>query len=216
MRSFAFSLLTIFFLLSSIGSCGVQGNGGPEQQCDIRNPHCNALAPAHRSLSPRQPFPVPDIWRRQVERTGLVLLSIGSGIAIYAGLRELHQRIIGSLLERWAQVSGRNQVVVEYGSLRWEFGCTKTPIPERFLLEYFKSKRDAVARGFMPMYEKEWLFNSTNRRTYCYVGMRVGEEGRPVVPPTQDDIDNVFTGLDQGRAEDRVAPSRTVLIPTSE
>ncbi|KAL9012095.1 MAG: hypothetical protein Q9173_003109 [Seirophora scorigena] len=190
-RLFAFSLPTIFFLLSLIG---VQGNGGQPQRCVLHDAHCKALAPAHQHLNPRQPFPVPDIWRHQVDRTGLVLLSIGSGIAIHAGLRHLYHRILSSLLERWAEVRGRNQVVVEAGSLRWEFGCTKTPIPEHFLLQYFKSKQDAVARGFMPMYEREWVFNSTDRRMYCYAGMRVGEKGTAVVPPTRDGLDNVFAG----------------------
>ncbi|KAL8669768.1 MAG: hypothetical protein Q9168_005662, partial [Polycauliona sp. 1 TL-2023] len=94
-------------------------------------------------------------------------------------------KILDRILDTWAKSPGSNQLVVEAGSLRWEFGCTMEPIPQAFLEEYFQDKRNAVERGFLPVYEREWVFNRTDRSRYCFAGMRIAEEGVEVVPPDQ-------------------------------
>lgn len=111
------------------------------------------------------------------------MLAIPTSIIAVKVLRFTYQKILDTLLDAWAEIPGRNQMVVEAGNLRWEFGCTITPIPYQFLKEYYESKRDAVGRGFMPVYEREWVFNRTDRGRYCFAGMRVREEGVYVIPP---------------------------------
>ncbi|KAL8974438.1 MAG: hypothetical protein Q9197_001316 [Variospora fuerteventurae] len=140
-----------------------------------------------QQISPRQ-YPLAAFWLPQVERTTLILLGVTTALGIYTALIVLYQKILDSVLDAWAKDLVRNQLVVEAGSLRWEFGCTMEPIPQSFLEEYFQSKRDAVARGFLPVYEREWAFNRTDRGRYCFAGMRVSERGDEVVPPNREDF----------------------------
>ncbi|KAI4264727.1 MAG: hypothetical protein L6R42_000187 [Xanthoria sp. 1 TBL-2021] len=97
----------------------------------------------------------------------------------------IYQKILDSLLDAWAKRPNQNQLVVEAGNLRWEFGCTFTPMPYEFLKEYYESKRDAVERGFLPVYKREWVFNRTDRGRYGFAGMRIAEQGVDVIPPDQ-------------------------------
>lgn len=85
--------------------------------------------------------------------------------------------------------------------MRVEFGCAMLePVPWEFVAEMAASGRDAVERGFMPFFERQWWWvrgrNGTDgggegdgdrggdgEPRLCYVGIRVVEQGRVVVPP---------------------------------
>lgn len=186
MRPLAFSLLTTFVLFS-MGSCS---EANPQsQQCIANGTECKTTLVPNQTqrFSPRQlRFPIGGDWHQVIDHSGLFILGITSTIAtvkILQILKSLYQKILDALLDAWAKSPGSNQLVVEAGSLRWEFGCTMVPVPQAFLEEYFQSKRDAVERGFLPMYEREWAFNRTDRGRYCFAGMRIAEEGEDVVPP---------------------------------
>lgn len=70
--------------------------------------------------------------------------------------------------------------------MRLEFGCTAEPVPWEFILDFSAAHRDAVSRGFAPVFEKAWWFDRTDRSRLCYVGIRVvpdgGVAGRPQFP----------------------------------
>ena len=110
---------------------------------------------------------------------GTVAFASGFMLAMHL----LYSSIIDSYLDQWARSPPHNQVVIEAGSMRWEFGCTIYPVPWQFVDEYFRSKRDAVDRGFAPVYAKEWYWDKKDRSRFCYAGMRVADEGRRIVPP---------------------------------
>lgn len=63
------------------------------------------------------------------------------------------------------------------------------PVPWEFVAEMALSGREAVRRGFMPFFQRQWWWvrNGTEEEggegRVCYVGIRVVEEGRVVVPP---------------------------------
>ncbi|KAL8847172.1 MAG: hypothetical protein Q9221_007773 [Calogaya cf. arnoldii] len=146
------------------------------------------LPPPPPHLHARQlRFPIGAQWHHIIEQPGLFLIGLTfslTTIAILQSLHTLYQKIIDSLLEAVALSPGSNQLVIEYGRVRFEFGCTMTPIPKEFLVEYFESKRDAVRRGFAVGYEREWVFNRRwERGWYCYAGERMAEVGREVMEP---------------------------------
>lgn len=122
---------------------------------------------------------------------GTITVAFIAAIAIpYIVLTHLFNLILNSALYVWASNPPANQVVLEAGNLRMEFGCTLEPVPWEFIAAFAASRRDAVARGFMGVFDKEWWFqrNGTGRAgrlagRLCYVGMRIVEEGRVVVPP---------------------------------
>lgn len=116
---------------------------------------------------------------------------------LYITLYRLFSEIVDDALTEWAQRPPSNQVVLEAGNMRIEFGCAMLePVPWEFIAEMAESGRDAVSRGFMPFFERQWWWvrNGTagddgegegegEGGRMCYVGIRVVEKGRVVVPP---------------------------------
>ncbi|KAL6717984.1 hypothetical protein ACLMJK_004069 [Lecanora helva] len=76
-----------------------------------------------------------------------------------------------------------NQVVIEAGKLRLEFGCAMQPVPWEFIADFAASQGDAVNRGFAPVFAREWWFDNEKMERLCYAGIRVVEEGGDVVRP---------------------------------
>lgn len=122
---------------------------------------------------------------------GTVAVAFTTSIVIpYIALTRFFNLILDRALNAWASKPRANQVVLEAGNLRMEFGCTLEPVPWEFIAAFAESRRDAIARGFMGVFDKEWWFQKNGTggaselpmRT-CYVGMRIVEEGRVVVPP---------------------------------
>lgn len=137
-------------------------------------------------------------WHHIFEHPGFAFVLFGTVAAAFTAaiaipciiLTRIFDLILDSALYAWASKPPANQVVLEAGNLRMEFGCTLEPVPWEFIAAFAASQRDAVARGFMGVFDKEWWFqrNGTGgagRLTgrLCYVGMRIVEEGRVVVPP---------------------------------
>ena len=101
-------------------------------------------------------------------------------------LVQIYTNILNNLLDKWASIPPRNQLVIEAGSLRWEFGCTMTPVPWQFIEEYLKSRLDAVNRGFAPAFAKQyWILRSDNKRK-CYAGLRIARENITTISPQRD------------------------------
>ena len=114
----------------------------------------------------------------------LLAVGITSLSVMYLSLKILYNHILDALLDIWAQTPPRNQVVIEAGSVRWEFGCTVIePVPWESIRDYYTHKRDAVDRGFAPGYEKQWYFINEDRNRRCYVAMRIADVGKTIVPP---------------------------------
>lgn len=59
------------------------------------------------------------------------------------------------------------------------------PVPLEFVSEFAASQRDAVERGFAPLFVREWWWDRrvAGRGRLCYAGMRVVEDGGVVIPP---------------------------------
>ncbi len=100
-----------------------------------------------------------------------------------AALSRLFRIIIDNLLTVWANSPPSNQVVIEAGNVRIEFGCSVEPVPWEFVREFAVSHRDAVERGFAPLFQREWWWGGNKTGRVCYAGMRVVEEGGVAVPP---------------------------------
>ncbi|KAI4249938.1 MAG: hypothetical protein L6R42_008854 [Xanthoria sp. 1 TBL-2021] len=141
--------------------------------------HISTTTPNHR-LSPRQ-FP---FWFPTYEHVVMVAMSVTSAPLFYELLSTLYTYILDTVLQSLASKPDINQLVIEAGDLRWEFGCTMSePVPVRFLEEYFESRRDAVERGFASVYAREWWWEKGERKRLCFAGMRVVGEGGVVVRP---------------------------------
>lgn len=72
----------------------------------------------------------------------------------------------------------KNQVVIEAGKLRLEFGCSSEPVPWDFMYAFVQYKLDAVNRGFAEEFLKEWWHEKDDQSRICYVGFRgiLGQE----------------------------------------
>lgn len=46
-----------------------------------------------------------------------------------------------------------------------------------FISEWSHDRREAIDRGFAPVYAREWWFDSRNRTRRCCVGIRMVPEG---------------------------------------
>ncbi|KAI4225388.1 MAG: hypothetical protein L6R36_003930 [Xanthoria steineri] len=146
---------------------------------------------ANHQLSRRQHvFPM---WFPTADNVNELVFVLLMGISIaniaFQLLWKLYTYILGVTLNAIANEIARrpemNQLVIEAGHLRWEFGCTMTePLPIEFLEKYFQSRRDAIERGFASVYSKEWWSERGKGNTrLCFAGMRVVGEGGVVVPP---------------------------------
>ncbi|CAO1605756.1 hypothetical protein XANCAGTX0491_009262 [Xanthoria calcicola] len=146
---------------------------------------------ANHQLSRRQHvypmwFPTPDNVN---ELVFVLLMGISIANIVFQLLWKLYTYILGVTLNAIANEIARrpemNQLVIEAGHLRWEFGCTMTePLPIEFLEKYFQSRRDAIERGFASVYSEEWWSERGEGNTrLCFAGMRVVGEGVVVVPP---------------------------------
>lgn len=153
---------------------------------------------ARQILTPLEMLAALDNWHHILEHPGFAIAVFGTAtvaltaaIAIpYIVLTRMFNLILNSALYVWASNPPANQVVLEAGNLRMEFGCTLEPVPWEFVAAFAASRRDAVARGFMWVFDKEWWFQKNGSGgaggipgILCYVGMRIVEEGRVVVPP---------------------------------
>lgn len=168
-----------------------------EKAMSVSNPRETSLAltplPAS-SLSIRHgPYLMAMMVALYVKAAMLIAKAVAgtaASIAVYIVLPKIYRAILSLLdakLDEWARSPPRNQVVIEAGRLRWEFGCSVEPVPWEFLEVYFRSKEAAVQRGFAPVYAKEWWFvkgDGDGRR--CYAAMRVAREGVDVVPPQSE------------------------------
>ena len=165
----------------------------------------NSLAPIASNNSPILPTLQPRFFGLigagpQIELLGNRLFSYTLAVCVSLILSSCHflpllyrffSQILDNTLTTWARnYPPSNQVVLEAGKIRIEFGCAMTePVPWEFIAEMALSGRDAVERGFMPFFAKQWwwLKNGTeadpDSGRLCYVGIRVVENGRVVVPP---------------------------------
>ena len=98
-------------------------------------------------------------------------------------LAQIYINILDNLLDKWASMPQRNQLVIEAGRLRWEFACTLTPVPRDFLEEYIKSRLDAVNRGFAPAFAKQYWSLRSDNKIKCYAGLRIARENSTIIPP---------------------------------
>lgn len=105
------------------------------------------------------------------------------GVSALSLLVMLFSRIVDECINIWASQVPQNMVVIEAGKMRLEFGCTFEPVPWEFVLDFSASQREAVRRGFAPVYEKEWWFDRTDRSRICYVGIRIAPDNGTVLRP---------------------------------
>lgn len=166
---------------------------------NTNNPPILAAAAAVPPLPPLQPRFIGLISpAQQIELLATALLSFTLALCVglilpccaCVALHRIFTQIADRALTVWARdYPPRNQVVLEAGSLRLEFGCAMLePVPWEFVAEMAISGREAVERGFMPFFERQWWWVKRNGATgggerMCYVGIRVVERGRVVVPP---------------------------------
>ena len=192
------ALLTIFIALSSKLVASMQ----PASQCSsamsesqrFTNPsHLESLR--ETSIEPRilSPYAI-IIGRFGYYEPGVVLtvsvISIVSGaiLSVIVSIKALvrfYSLILDNCLDFWASSPPANQVVIEAGKLRLEFGCSTQPVPWEFIAEFARSHRDAVDRGFAPLFAKEWWFDNKDRHRLCYAGLRIVPEGGNVTRPNQ-------------------------------
>ncbi|KAL8656347.1 MAG: hypothetical protein Q9226_002696 [Calogaya cf. arnoldii] len=143
--------------------------------------------------------PANSTWTPKFEHLVLAAMPFFTFPLYYELLSTLYTHILNKFLDSIASSPNLNHLVIEAGHLRWEFGCTLTdrnlatgngeasPLPKRFIEEYFESKRDAVERGFASVYERVWWWEKVDEEReserVCFAGMRVVGGGRVVVPP---------------------------------
>lgn len=152
--------------------------------------HPQSLRPQETSLQVRMPLPHAHVnWhfgfndRRIALFDPAVVVGVSVIVACLVILVRLFSNILDSCLDLWAYSPPANQVVIEAGKMRLEFGCSMKPVPWEFIAEYAASRKDATERGFAPGFAKEWWYDNHNRRRLCYAGIRVVPDGGEVTRP---------------------------------
>lgn len=145
------------------------------------------------SLQARMPYPhAQNYWRFGFIDREIALIDparvVGVAVIVTCAIIivRLFSNILDSCLNLWAYSPPANQVVIEAGNMRLEFGCSMKPVPWEFIAEYAMSRKNATERGFAPGFAKEWWYDNQNQRRLCYAGIRVvpdgGEATRPRKP----------------------------------
>ncbi|CAD6571709.1 MAG: hypothetical protein ASARMPRED_004759 [Alectoria sarmentosa] len=135
----------------------------PSDTMEINSPvsfNNTSLALPPTALQPRHlPFAPLIAWARAVERLGLILaLPVVVALQCLAciALARLFKQILDNVVTIWANSPPYNQIVLEAGNMRIEFGCSGEPVPLEFVAEFAASHLDAVERGFAPAFAREW------------------------------------------------------------
>ncbi len=142
------------------------------------------------SLQTRMPLGHPGVnWHLGFleQRFAIINPAVVVGVSVIVScliiIVRLLSRILDTCITLWAYNTPANQVVIEAGNMRLEFGCAMEPVPWEFIAEFAASRRDATKRGFAPGYSKEWWFNNRHEKRICYAGIRLvpdgGEAERP-------------------------------------
>ena len=146
-------------------------------------------SPQETSLQPRiLPLAFPGLGLGIFEPLLIMLLPIVTGLLVafvtaFVILVRLFSEILDNCLSIWALNPPRNQVVIEAGQLRLEFGCCMQPVPWEFVADFIKSQESAIKRGFAPLFARLWQFDNTDRKRFCYAGLRIVPKGGEVVVP---------------------------------
>ncbi|KAM0801869.1 hypothetical protein BDR22DRAFT_820193 [Usnea florida] len=135
------------------------------------------------TLQPRQIFLMPLLGWHQIMEPALILIIPALSVGALLILREIFTKILDKALNVWANTPLSNQVVIEAGMMRLEFGCAMQPVPVEFIAEFALSQRDAVERGFAPVFAREWWWDGEDSGRVCYVGIRYVGDGGTVAPP---------------------------------
>ncbi|CAF9935130.1 hypothetical protein IMSHALPRED_010118 [Imshaugia aleurites] len=147
------------------------------------------LLPSHalqpRQLPPHAHFTEPSLIL--IVSFAVVGLATVTCLACIA-LARLFRSILDTAITLWARSPPSNQVVLEAGAFRIEFGCSVQPVPLEFVEDFAKSYLDAVERGFAPLFAREWWWErregeGQGEGRVCYAGFRVVVEGGVVIPP---------------------------------
>ncbi|KAL8992627.1 MAG: hypothetical protein Q9169_006948 [Polycauliona sp. 2 TL-2023] len=195
LRIFIISTLTVSNLANALAINAPRGEGN-KSLAPITHSTAAISGNTHHDLLPRRL----SIWTPKFEHFILAVMPIFAIPLYYELLSTIYTHILDQVLDAMAAAPESNQLVIEAGNLRWEFGCTMVernadedgeaipvPLPTQFIEEYFESKRDAVERGFASVYEKSWWWekvdDDSERERVCYAGMRVVQKGMVVVPP---------------------------------
>ena len=153
--------------------------------------HHSTLQKPHNA--PLQPRVLPNVFADGfglafIDPSMALIISITSSavvviVASFVILIRLFSNILDNCLTIWALNPPVNQVVIEAGKLRLEFGCSMQPVPWQFVAEFAESRRDAAKRGFAEAFSKSWWFDKKDRSRFCYAGIRIVPEDRNVTEP---------------------------------
>ena len=150
--------------------------------------------PQSHSLQHRQPGIMALHWRFGFAFHEITIIAastialLGTLTLITAWYIRILSQITDNCLNLWASLPPANQVVIEAGDLRLEFGCAMEPVPWEFVAEYAESKSDAVRRGFAPVMQREWWFHNGDAKRVCYAGLRSVPRGGHAVRPGQGNM----------------------------
>lgn len=106
---------------------------------------------------------------------------ISSSLAA-AAFVDFYLNILELVVTVWLESQPMNQIVLRYGNLRLEFGCSTEPVPWEFIKDFARSEADAVRRGFTTGWDKQYWHHKADQTRTCYVALALGL-GESMVTP---------------------------------
>ena len=147
-------------------------------------PECQSFNPPNTPISSIARRQHRNNWARLFYyMSNSVVFAIVPIAATSAALYRLYTEVLDNTLTIWAKKPPLNQVVVEFGAFRLEFGCSMQPVPWEFITQFADSTRDCVNRGFSVNFERQWWYEKANSSRICYAGLRTVAEGQTIQPP---------------------------------
>ncbi len=91
-----------------------------------------------------------------------------------AAFLDFYLNILDLLVTVWSESQPMNQLVLRYGNLRLELGCSTGPVPWEFIKDFARSEADAVRRGFTTGWDKQYWHHKADQTRTCYVALALG------------------------------------------
>lgn len=137
----------------------------------IRRYDFGASAAYHPQLPPVALAPT---WKVVLGLYAPVFLYCATQTLAAATILDFYLNLLDLVITVWSEQEPLNQIVIRYGIIRLEIGCSTEPVPWEFIENFAISEAEAVRRGFTMGWDKQYWHHKKDTSRTCYVALAFG------------------------------------------